>query len=350
MLLQQLARSILKNSVTIENPFIWKTKVEVVRDLNDRPERDCIGHTLSCSRTRELSYYKLHCGTCAQCLQRRLSTLGAGASRVDPAEAYAVDLLTGPRQAGEDRVMAVEMVRSALEFRRMAHVDFAIRFAGEFAWLTNSLELSQADVALRVVDLFQRHGEAVRSVFKQAALDHADELIDHTLPDSCLLRITIAAPGTEFDEAPIKPVPQEHLLLFDEGTDDKVDASGNQILLAVDDNQKRILIDGLAPLTSPTHYRIICVLVELHRQDTEEQLAPENFRTLSAAELADKASSPDDVASRKAISRLRRKISGEYQELYGTLDQHAVVESVRGKGYRINPSVRIVSSSQIRRQ
>ena len=68
-------------------------------------------------------------------------------------------------------------------------------------------------------------------------------------------------------------------------------------------------------------------------------------------ELADKASSPDDTASRKVISRLRKKISKEYQELYGgTPDQDAVVESVHGKGYRINPSVRIVAPSQIRRQ
>lgn len=349
MHLQQLARSILGNSVTIENPFIWKTKVEVVRDLTDRPEADYIGHTLSCSRTRELSYYKPHCGRCAQCLQRRLSTLGAGASGTDPAEAYAVDLVIGPRQAGEDRVMAVEMIRSALEYRRMSHANFATRFAGELAWLSNGL--SEVDVARRVVELFQRHGEAVRNVFKQAALDHADELIDRTLPDSCLLRITIAAPGIEFDEAPIKLPPQEDLLLRDEGAHDEVDASGNQILLAVDDNRKCILIDGLAPITSPTQYRIIYVLVELHRQDTEAQLAPRNFRCLSAVDVADKASSPDDTASRKVISRLRMKVSKEYHELYGgTPDQNAVVESVHGKGYRINPLVRIVAPSQLRRQ
>ena len=111
-------------------------------------------------------------------------------------------------------------------------------------------------MARKVIDMFRRHGESVRGVFKQAALDHADDLIDHTLPDSCLLRIAISAPGMEFDEAPIMSVPQE-VAPLDESADDEIVADGDQILLAVDDLQKRILIDGLGPLTSPTEYRIV---------------------------------------------------------------------------------------------
>jgi Queuosine biosynthesis protein QueC len=287
MLLQQLARSIRVRDVTIDNPFIRKTKVEVVRDLKDRPEGNLIRHTLSCSRTRDMSYYKPHCGRCAQCLQRRLSTLGAEASDLDPAEAYAVDLLIGPRQGGDDRVMAVEMMRSALEFRRMADAAFATRYAGEFAWLTDTFPgQAPSDVAHSVVDTFRRHGEFVWSVFRQAA---------------------------------------------------------------VDDIQKCILVDGLGPLTSPTDYRIVSVLAELFREDREVELAPENCRTLSATELAEKASIAGDQACRKAVSRLREKIDQEHQELYGsTLGQDAVIENVWGKGYRINPSVRIVSPSQLR--
>ena len=92
------------------------------------------------------------------------------------------------------------------------------------------------------------------------------------------------------------------------------------------------------------------VLANLFREDREAELAPENFRTLSAAELAETAGSAGDQSGRKMISRLRAKISLEYQELYNTLlAPDAVIENVRGKGYRINPSVRIVSTRQFRR-
>jgi hypothetical protein len=161
--------------------------------------------------------------------------------------------------------------------------------------------------------------------------------------------MAIAAPCTELDEASLRPFPRDDWLLPEEGRGDTLDTTGNQILLAVDEQQKCILVYGLAPLRSLTHYRIICVLVEMFSQDTAEHLAPKNFRTVKAAELADRTSSPNEEATRKAIWRIREKLSKENQELYGSsLSQDAVIESVQGKGYRLNPALRIVAPDQIR--
>ena len=81
------------------------------------------------------------------------------------------------------------------------------------------------------------------------------------------------------------------------------------------------------------------VLVELHREDRDAERAPENFRTVSATDLAEAVSSAGDVAGRKAISRLRAKINHEYEELYGSpLGSDTIIENVRGKGYRPQPS------------
>ena len=347
MLLESLARLVGLRDVKIDNPFIWKTKVEVVSELTDAPEGRFLGNTLSCSRTRDMTLYKPHCGRCAQCLQRRISTLGARATDADPAEAYAVDLLLGPRDAGEDRAMAVDMIRSALEFRRLSDADFATRFAGEFAWLTTSFpDESPSDVARSFIDMFRRHGEVVRSIFTQAAADRSGDLIDRTLPDSCLLTIAISAPGIELDDAFIRPATQTD---FPDAANDAIDHDG-PILLAVDNLQKRILVAGIGAFSAPAEYRIMSALAKLFREDREAELAPENFRTLSAAELAETASSAGDQCGRKMISRLRAKISEDYQELYRIpLAPDAVIENVRGRGYRINPSVRIVSASQLRR-
>jgi 7-cyano-7-deazaguanine synthase in queuosine biosynthesis len=133
LLLEQLCSLVWQDAIAIENPFIWKTKAEVVAELRGKPEGAAIARTVSCSRTREITKYRPHCGKCAQCLQRRISTLGAGVAEADPDESYAVDFLLGPRDLGMDRAMAVDTVRSALEFRRLSDDDFAFRFAEPLA-------------------------------------------------------------------------------------------------------------------------------------------------------------------------------------------------------------------------
>ena len=204
MLLQDLCRLIRQCDMTIENPFVWKTKVEVVEELWRNPEADAIRRTLSCSKTPQLARYQPHCGKCAQCLQRRIATLGADAAEADPRESYVVDLLLGPREPGVDRALAVDIVRSALEFRRLSDDEFATRFAGEFAWLTMSFQgLAPDEVAHRFIAMFRRHGEAVRAIFMDAAAAHASDLIDHTLPDSCLLQIAVNSPENDIREEPI---------------------------------------------------------------------------------------------------------------------------------------------------
>ena len=346
-LLQNLCRLLSQRDIVIENPFILKTKVEVVMGLLDKPEEDAIRHTLSCSCTRDMTIYKPHCGACAQCLHRRIATLGAGASEADPTASYATDLLLGPREPGVDRTMAVDIVRSALEFRRLSEESFATRFAGEFAWLTMSFPaIAPDEVARKFVALFRRHGEAVRSIFTKAAANHASDLIDHTLPDSCLLQMVIRSPDINIDQGPIvspSPGPAREFAVSQETTGQGI------ILVAIDDVGKRILIDGIVPLTASMEFRLVSTLVRLHREDRESERAPENYRSISAEDLAKAVSTTGEIAGRRAIFRLRKKINSEYQELYGSCpDSNAIVENIPGKGYRINPAVRVVAPDQIR--
>ena len=116
-LLERLVSLVQADDITIDNPFIWKTKAEVVEVLGAAADRALIAKSLSCSRTREITKMHTHCGTCAQCLQRRIGTLGAGFGDADPEGDYAVDMLLGARENNEDRPMAIDMIRSALEFR-----------------------------------------------------------------------------------------------------------------------------------------------------------------------------------------------------------------------------------------
>ena len=344
-LLQDLARLVGVSNVSIDNPFTWKTKVEVVRELKDSPEGAFIGHTMSCSRTRDITRYKPHCGKCAQCLQRRIATLAADTSEADPTEAYDVDLLTGSRQVGDDRVMAVDIIRSALEFRRLSDDGFENRFAGELAWLTTCFPgQTPSEVARRFIDMFRRHGEAVRKIFVRATKEEAGALIDKTLPDSCLLRMVHDSPEMKLDDTPIASV--RPLEVDKTGGDHHEGGSAErtEIVIAIDNKTKQIRIDGIAPIKGSSYFRAMSVLVRLYVEDRDAGRLPDAYRTLSAEHLA----ANGDTAGRRVVSRLRRRIMDEFNVLYGVeLDLDGVIENVHGKGYRINPSVRVVAPGEL---
>ena len=349
LLLNDLAKLVWDDEIKIDNPFAKKTKVEVVQELMARPERASIRFTLSCSRTREISTYNPHCGKCAQCIQRRISTLGAGAVELDPESGYAVDLLIGARQNGEDRQIAIDMIRTAVEFRLLSDAGFAQSFADEFGWLTSSLPgLSPGDPLLDFIAMFRRHGNAVRSIFVQATGEHKAALFDKSLPQSCLLRAWYEASGQVLIplEKNLDPPSDDDT---DEGAIDQ-DIETSDILLAINEERQQVLFNGMAPIKHPTHFRILAALVRRHVEDRENGLLPENFRTMPAAELASEASKSGDVAGRKDVSRLRELISEDLAALYGTLDLNAVIQNVPRKGYRLNPYVRVVSASELTRR
>ncbi len=350
LLLGQLARLVWGGGIKIDNPFIWKTKVEVIRELMARPERDSIRLTLSCSHTRGIDKYKTHCGKCAQCIQRRISTLGAGAADQDPEEAYAIDLLRGARQDGEARQMAIGMISAAVDFRRLSEVGFATTFASEFGWLTDSFPGHSPDeVARNFIAMFKRHGDAVREIFVNATKEHAAALFDKTLPESSLLRTWYESAGPEMDETYRAKLERPAVEAPNGNVIDEIETF--VVLLALDEKRQRVLIDGIAPIDGPTNYRVISVLAKRHREDREAERLPENYRTIRAAELAHEASVTCDTAGRQAVSRLRGRLTREFAALYPPgLPQDAVIENVHGKGYRLNPNVRIVDQNELARR
>lgn len=185
--------------IEVGNPFIWKTKAEVIRSIVDRGCGGLIKHTVSCTRTYDITKLHTHCGCCSQCLDRRFAVLAANAAEYDPVEMYKVELLAGERDKDDDKTMAESYVRTALEIRNMGELAFFGRFSGETARvLTCFPSLSADDVGRRVFNLHQRHALAIGNVLKAAVEGHSAELVNRSLPPSSLLMMTVlpgAAPA-----------------------------------------------------------------------------------------------------------------------------------------------------------
>ena len=104
---RHLFSAVFEQDIQVDNPFVWKTKSEIVELVRDLGAQRMIRHTRSCADVRDMTIAHPHCGRCSQCIDRRFAVLAAGLEREDPAEAYAVDPLTGPRSDVRDRELAL---------------------------------------------------------------------------------------------------------------------------------------------------------------------------------------------------------------------------------------------------
>ena len=118
-----------------------------------------------------------HCGRCSQCIDRRFAILSRELEHEDPIEAYAVDLMTGPRRGAIDREMALAYVRNARFFAHASASEFMARFP-EIARALGEIDEPTGSALRRLHSLHQRHGLAVTEVMeralKTARLDETD--------------------------------------------------------------------------------------------------------------------------------------------------------------------------------
>jgi Queuosine biosynthesis protein QueC len=107
----------IRGRVEVESPFVWKTKAEVVRSIVDHGCGPLIKHTVSCTRSHNITRRHTHCGCCSQYLDRRFATVAAGAAEHDPVDMYKIELLTGERERPNDQTMRGGICTNCLELR-----------------------------------------------------------------------------------------------------------------------------------------------------------------------------------------------------------------------------------------
>lgn len=183
-----LFSAIFEQPFTVENPFFWMTKAQVVQSIRDAGCGDLIKHTVSCTHVWEMTTLKTHCGVCSQCIDRRFATLSAGCpDSEDPEEMYDVELLRGERTAGASRTMLESYVSTARRVNSMADTTFFMEF-GEVHRVTRHLQgMTVDDAASRILELYKRHAAEVCDVIVKGIQDYAKDISDGNVPSTCLL-------------------------------------------------------------------------------------------------------------------------------------------------------------------
>jgi len=179
---------ILDRKVVFDNPFLFKTKAEVVSLIGANNGLDLIGLTCSCSHPLFQSKTRWHCGTCSQCIDRRMAMFAVNLDQYDSEHDYQTDVFIGPRKEGYEKNMAVDYVRHALELNRMNPEELAARFNRD---LTRAVRFSakRSEAAKQLIELHKRHGQNVGTVVVQQLQQKAADLVAGKLAPSSLLAL-----------------------------------------------------------------------------------------------------------------------------------------------------------------
>lgn len=185
----KLLTAILGAKFTVANPFIYKTKSEVVRVIKDAGYADLIRFSNSCSHVRSTDSLNTHCGVCSQCVGRQFAILHNGLSDFDSEDMYKNRLMLDPIQDPEDRVMVASLIKQARYYKTMDEGGF-FGPIGEVNRIIDSLGDSTSVAAEEIYNLHKRYGQEVHDVLTEQIRLRAATIADGKLdPDSILAMV-----------------------------------------------------------------------------------------------------------------------------------------------------------------
>ena len=186
---EELMTLVADEPFTVENPFIWKTKADVVEVITKAGCQDLIAHSMTCTHTWEMTNQHTHCGGCSQCIDRRFAMVAAKADQFDPIAAYKTDVFTQSRDKGADKIMAAAYLERANQVKSLTDLAQFIASHSEVSRVFRYLDGSAGQVAQRTFDLYKRHANEVCGALDVMIKRNITAIRERTLPGDSLLRI-----------------------------------------------------------------------------------------------------------------------------------------------------------------
>lgn len=208
--LSKLLTNLLGREITVENPFLWKTKSDIVEIINKAGLVELIQISNSCASVRTTDILNTHCGVCSQCIERKLATLYNKISDNDPAEMYKTELFLDPIEKPKDRTMVESYVKHAMSLADISPEDFFQRF-GEANRVLQYVGLPTSEAAEKVLELYRRHGKQACQVVKNQIQQHAGLIARRMLRPKSLLAMLVGEQGkpeSMVTDALIFPTPE----------------------------------------------------------------------------------------------------------------------------------------------
>ena len=173
-LIQDFLGIILGNEFKISLPLLSKTKTDVINIIVGAAP-GLLSSTVSCTRPSfEKESTTTHCGTCFQCVDRRLAVYAQDGPGVDLDATYSFDITEtmGPNV----KTIAVDFIRQALSFLREGPEILYDKYAVEVTEIIDYIPYgtTETDKIDWLWNLFRRHAKSVRDGIEKMRSLHDD--------------------------------------------------------------------------------------------------------------------------------------------------------------------------------
>jgi hypothetical protein len=190
-LLSELCSAVTDRDFAVDNPYIFKTKTEVVTTLAKHGAASLIAYTCSCSHSMFQTKNRRHCGRCSQCIDRRFATTAAGLQMHDSEKDYVLDVFVAPRKDALEKAIAVDYVRHAIELARRSEDELARIFNTELSRAVR-YETRRSEAAQKIISMHKRHGGIVSQVLAEKLRENAAGMVKGALDGMSLLGMVAA--------------------------------------------------------------------------------------------------------------------------------------------------------------
>jgi 7-cyano-7-deazaguanine synthase in queuosine biosynthesis len=192
----QLCSLVFGNNFSVDNPFLWRTKAEVLSQIRAAGHGSLCAKAVSCGGTMAATLEHPHCGRCSQCVDRRLTALAAGLDPCeDPPQIYASDVLTGARD-GTELTQIERYLGTALQISGMSEPREFVEVFPEVTRVIGHVGLPAARALALVFDLHRRHAGEIRRALSQAVEQRSNEIVCRQFPPNCLLSLACGRQAT----------------------------------------------------------------------------------------------------------------------------------------------------------
>ena len=245
-LLSQFLSVALKSPMTIENPFIWRTKAEILQEIKTAGYAKLCKHTISCAHTMNRTLQHSHCGRCSQCVDRRFVMRAAGYDDAEePPEMYSSSL-TSALSDQRDVTTLERYIGTALGIRRLPDTTAFLAEFGEVARTLKSFGMPTGRVLEHVFELHKRHADQVVGAVQSFIQSESSAIAAREVPPLSPLGIA-GALGRVPGEA--KPLPAP--------------AVEEDLAFRVDLGTFTVWNSGVpCPLGNTVEFRLICALAK----------------------------------------------------------------------------------------
>ena len=113
--LQDLFSYFSETKIKIKTPFLFYTKADLYEILKKYNFLHLISSSVSCSKSYQKMDSHTHCGTCFQCIDRRLASYSSDCNNIDDAGIYQKNFIT-QELSMNDKTTLIDYIRQAKEF------------------------------------------------------------------------------------------------------------------------------------------------------------------------------------------------------------------------------------------